>query len=300
MTTRKSGSSVNRGKGAVAKDPSAASNSRIKRPHPERKGPDRLGKAVKEKAAARNKASAPPPPPPPPPPRNDGAQAAIDEAVAEAVKSGYDVLSQTIAQGRQAAEHFRQGEYNIRDVPHDLQKLTLHLLGLARQLSATTLDLCEQLVRQIPTSGGPPPPGEVAATNPPFRDYKPDDPEESTPIEGGQMQSAPRASAPAAPAGGMALSAQFTGTSKAKLLTPMLARPDSPTAVWQISATLLQPNDGEGSPIGKIDFEADLSHGGLIAKIPVPEGQPPGAYSGLVFAKGQTVPLGALVIELGK
>ncbi|MGQ7829656.1 hypothetical protein [Altererythrobacter sp. Z27] len=297
MTTRKPGPS---GKSAPAK--------RIVRPKATRKGPDRSGKAAKEEAAARRNASAPPPPsppppPPPPPPRNDGPQAAIDEAVAEAVKSGYDVLSQTIAQGRQAAEHFRQGEYNIRDVPHDLQKLTLHLLGLARQLSATTLDLCEQLVRQIPTTGGPPPPGEVAAANPPFRDYKPGDPEDSTPIEGGLMQSAPRTAAPVAsapPAGGMALSAQFTGTNKAKLLTPMLARPDNPTAVWQITATPLQPNAGKAAPIGKIEFEADLSHGGVIATIAVPKGQPPGAYSGLVFAKDQTVPLGALVIELGK
>ncbi|MFZ9395120.1 MAG: hypothetical protein ACO25F_03545, partial [Erythrobacter sp.] len=206
-------------------------------------------------------------------------------------------------QGREAAEHFRQGEYNFRDVPHDLQKLTLHLLGLARQLSGTMLDLCEQLVQQVPVSGGPPPPGEVAATNPPFRDYHHKNAEGQAPIEGGQMQRAPRMEATApgittGPSIGMPLTASFSGSTKAKLLTAQLARPERPTALWEISASPLHANDGKAAAITEIKFQAGDTIGGLLANIAIPKGQPPGVYSGLVFAQGQAVPLGALVIEL--
>jgi hypothetical protein len=194
---------------------------------------------------------------------------------------------------------------NFRDVPHDLQKLTLHLLGLARQLSGTMIDLCEQLVQQVPVSGGPPPPGEVAATNPPFRDYHHKDAGPVPPIEGGQMQSAPRMSTPGpaaadAPTAAMPLGAQFSGAKKARLLTTSLARPARPTALWEISASPLHANDGGASAITGVKFQAGETVGGLVASIAVPKGQPPGVYSGLVFAQGQAVPLGALVIELDR
>ena len=295
MTTRKSASKGKSAKAAAAK---MAASERLTRPKPARSGPDRTGAGAKKEAAERRKAGMPPPPP-----GRVGPAAAIDEAVAEAVKSGYDVLAQTIAQGREAAEHFRQGEYNIRDVPHDLQKLTLHLLGLARQLSGTVLDLCEQLVQQVPVSGSPPPPGVVAATNPPFRDYHHKDAGPIPPIEGGQMQNAPRMAAPgpaaaAAPVGGMPISALFTGTKKAKLLTTSLARPDRPTALWEISASPLHPNGGGAAALADVKFHTGETVDGLVASIAVPKGQPPGIYSGLVFAQGQPVPLGALVVEL--
>lgn len=298
MTTRKSAAKGKSGKAQATK--------RVVRPKSGRTGPDRTGESARKEAAARRKSPAAPSHKSSQSPKGKAsAAAAIDEAVAEAVKSGYDVLAQTIAQGREAAEHFRQGEYNIRDVPHDVQKLTLHLLGLARQLSGTMLDLCEQLVQQVSLTGGPPPPGEVAAANPPFRDYHHKDAGPVPPIEGGQMQNAPRMTAPgpntaAAPVDGMPISAQFGGSRKAKLLTTSLARPARPTALWEISASPLHPNAGGAAAISEVKFQASDTVGGVVAYIAIPKGQPAGVYSGLVFAQGQAVPLGALVIELGR
>ena len=45
----------------------------------------------------------------------------VSDAVAHAVKMGYDVITENIRQGREAAERFRQGEYSVREVPGDLR-----------------------------------------------------------------------------------------------------------------------------------------------------------------------------------
>lgn len=360
MTTRKPKGSSTRAKPASKAKKGAAKTTRVARAKPARTAPDRSGKTSKKLAADRAHAAAPkaasspvsaknPPkaakaageaakpnyPPPDPgapgahkdPPRRETAQTAIDEAVAQAVKSGYDVLQQTIAQGRHAAEHFRQGEYNFRDVPGDVQNVALRMLDLARQLSVTTIDLCEQLVRQIPTTGGPPPPGEVAAQNPAFRKLEPAEQGGSAPpssaappvganlppgatappssaapppIEGGMQQLRPADPFLPGTGGLLRLSPVFDGTKKAKLLSESLLRPSKPTGVWQISSQALTRSEGDAPALSQIEFEHDLSHGGLIVKISVPKGQPPGTYSGLVLAEGQGMPLGALVVVIEK
>ncbi|WP_427963634.1 hypothetical protein [Altererythrobacter sp.] len=278
---------------------------RVTRPVAERMRPDRSGARAAEQAKAKAAAqSAPAPDPQSAPPSSKAAPSKatqIDEAVAQAVKSGYDVLAKTIAQSRESATRFRQGEYNMRDVPQDVQNVTLRLLDLARQLSATTLDLCEQLVMQIGNGvgAGPPPPGEVASKMPPFRSHEPQSEFGSPPIEGGEDQQSLRAAPPPQSAGGIPISIVFDGTKKAKALNSSLSRPVSPTGTWQISAAPLASREGNATPIENVSFSSDLSEGTLVATIKVPKGQPPGTYSGLVFAETQPVPLGMLVIEIG-
>ena len=45
----------------------------------------------------------------------------VNEAIAETVRTAYDVLNDTVKQGRKAAEQFRGGTYNVRDVPDDVR-----------------------------------------------------------------------------------------------------------------------------------------------------------------------------------
>lgn len=248
---------------------------RLTRPEPARLGPDRSGAT----------ASAKPAEPAPKPAQND--ELAINEAVASSVRTAYDVLAQTIEQGRKSAEQFRQGDYNMRDVPDDARHLVERLLTLARQLSTSTFDVCEAVLRQAPTFGAPPPPG--ATTVPPFQAVKP---------IGGEAAQA--AHAPPAPAASMRLVVRFEGNAKERGVahTTALARPTVPTLPSDITCTALLPREGQAAPLAKVAFAADLADGGLIAIVSIDEGQPAGTYAGTVYGANQPLPLGLMVVEV--
>lgn len=244
---------------------------RVRRQPPKRGGPDRSG------ASAR---------PAPAEPAREHEAIAIDDAIADSVKTAYDVLSETIEQGRRSAESFRHGDYNYRDVPVDLRHLAANLLKLARQVSESTFEICEALLsQQMP--GFPPPPdaGPVGA----FRDLV-------EKAEHAPHTAAPRAPRPAEAA--MRLSVSFLGAEQAIAHSTQLARPVRPTSPRDIAATPLMTRDGKASITG-VTFDADVAQGGgLIAMVTVPKDQPAGVYTATVYAPGQDLPLGQLVIEL--
>lgn len=283
-------------KGPAAKR-KAPSPSRKKRPPVARAAADRSGVLAAEEAARsraeRGNAEEPANRAKPPPHQSDTQTipvAAVDEAIADAVKSGYDTLAQSIAQGREAAARFRQGQYNMRDVPGDVESVARRFLDLARQLSATTFDLCEDMLGQIgKVSGGPPPPGEVAAGLPAFRDLEP------------VRQDSGRRAASSADEPrrmeAMPLATVFSG-GKATCLTRHLARPEKPTSAEHLTAAPLHSRRVGTEPITDVRFEVDLSKGGLIARVTIPDKQEPGIYAGQVFAAAQDIPLGTLVIRV--
>lgn len=257
-----------------------AERDRVKREPPQRTGPIRSGDAKRpeQKSAPSEE------------PRHSHASSDlhVNEAVAEAVKSSYDVLTETIEQGRAAAKNFRQGDYNFREVPGDIETMGIRMLNLARQLSTTTFDLCEQMLREVSTAGGGltqrPSPGV-----PPFR--------ENSPPPNAQSSSDAPPSVSASDPHSIPLTIQFKGEAKAVAHTEKLARPNSPTSPDQIDSSPLAPRSGKSKPIADIHFHADLAIG-LIATITIPDNQPPGTYVGLVEIKGQAIPLGMLVIEI--
>jgi hypothetical protein len=204
----------------------------------------------------------------------------ISEAIGHAVKAGYDVIAENIQQGREAAARFRQGQYNVRDVPGDLETAALRLVRLARELSSTTLDICERLLKEL----GQRQPPDRADGLPPFR----------------QPASSAPSPAKAPDPGVMKLTVRFSGAPAAVARTATLTRPRRPTSPADLSATPLARRDGRGKPIASVSFETDVSVEGLIAVVAVPARQAPGVYSGLVYAKGEEVPLGALTIEIPK
>ena len=244
----------------------------LSRPEPERRGPRRAGTGAGQ-ASADAAADAPP---------GSAHDPTVSESVAHAVKVGYEVISENIRQGREAAARFRQGEYNVRDVPGDLEVVALRLIQLARELSTTTFDVCERLLRE---AGANRPPEDRTAEVPPFR---------------AATTAAKKPTAQPADAAAMKVTIRFVGSATAIGRSVGLERPRHPTAATDISVTPLSPRAAGGKPIGAVTFESDVSVEGIVAVVTIPKGQAPGVYSGLVHAKGDDVPLGVLTIEIPK
>jgi hypothetical protein len=245
---------------------------RAKRPDPRRDGPQRSSTDAASAAEA---------------PDERPVDLEVSEAVAHVVKLGYDVIAENIQQGREAAARFRHGKYRLRETPGEIEVAAQRLLNLARELSTTTFDVCDRLLRELAAQKPAP---DRAKSVPPFR---------------GQTASAPSvklaktAPAAAADTGLMKVTVLFEGAPKAKAHTASLARPSRPAAPSAVTAQPLAPSDaGGGKPITGVTFEADMSIDGILARVRVPKGQPKGFYSGLVQVKGDPIPLGVLTIEL--
>jgi hypothetical protein len=253
--------------GAADQADDGQETTRRRRRDPARMRPIRSGADI---AAASGSAASPTP---------IGPDETISEVVAQAVHTGYDVIAKNIKQGRVAAEKFRDGKYNIRDVPGDVGTASLNVLELARQLSQATFDICERLLKELAAS-----PSTDRTTPPPV--FRP------SPI-------APRTPAPKpAPAEGLKVTCRFKGAAGAVAGPAMLTRPQTPTAPEDIFSTPLSSPVVGTNPISDVAFSVDASVEGLVAKITVPEGQPAGVYSGIVYAKGAAGPLGILTIQI--
>jgi hypothetical protein len=258
--------------------PGAEADGRVRRPEPARRGPIR---ASPPSAAdpAKPKAHAPKAQPAQDP--------KVSDAVAHAVKMGYDVITENIRQGREAAQRFRQGEYSLGDAPGDLEVAALRLLHLARELSTTTFDVCERLLKEL---GAQQPPRDRTPHVPGFRAAAP-----------AAAPTPAKAASPTPPdAGAMKVTVRFEGASKAIAHTYSLTRPRQPTAATDVSAAALAPAGRGGAPIAGVRFEMDASVEGIVAVVNVPKGQAHGFYSGLVHARGDPIPLGVLTIEIAK
>ncbi len=252
---------------------------RVRRPEPERQGANRAKTSAPTGQSTDSSMK----------PALDSGSAhdpTVSESVAHVVKLAYDVLTQNLEQGRTAAQRFRQGEYRAGEVPGDLEKAALRLIYLARELSTTTFDVCERLLKEVGTR----PPGEDrTAGMPPFRAAAPK-----------PAAPQPTAPGPAADAGLVKVTVRFVGGPKAVARTETLARPTRPTAPGAISVTPLVSRVADVAPITGVGFSVDIAVEGLVATVALPDGQKPGVYSGLVHAGEEEIPLGVLTIEIPK
>lgn len=259
MTTRK----------AKSGNPAAApvdDASRVRRPMPARTAPIRSD-------AARPAA------PRPPVPHDD---VPISESVARSVRQGYDVVAENIKQGRMAAERFRHGEYNIRDVPNDVEVLAKRMIDLARDLTTTTFDVVERMLKDAHVGDRAP----KAPKAPAFR---------ATPGSAGPKRPEPAKPAPAA-GPELPVKCVFTGNRKAIVRSALLSRPTLPVLPdKQLLVDPLQATNGSATITG-VTFAADGA--GLRITIPIAADLPAGIYSGLVCAEGSPWALGVLAIEV--
>ena len=239
----------------------------------------------------------------------------INQAVADTVRNANQVFSDTVAQARVAAENFRHGDYNMRDVPVDVEIMGRRMLKLARELSETTFNIIEQLLKQM--TQVPPPPSTTGKGHvPPFPTggsggsygASPGDGDGAAPPSSsssgtdptGGNSGAPPSSVPGpSPADNRALNlvVKFEGTAKAHAMESPLWKPAKPTLPSQLSITPMQHMLNEAEPIHDVTFEADLD-GQLIATITIPPKQPAGVYAGIIVPDNTDVPLGILTIEI--
>jgi hypothetical protein len=247
---------------ATGVDPAA--EGRVQRPAPERDGPIRAGIG------------------PEPSREPKGGDVPISQSVADAVRAGYGVIADNIKQGREAAESFRRGEYHIRDVPRDVDALAKRMIDLARDLSTTTLDVVERLLRESRAPDGP---NKAPAFHPNPHPAGPKGSDEPKP------QSAPGIHL-------MRVNCCFTGNRRAIVRSAALTRPLQPIfAEEHLTAEPLSSTSGARA-ITDVTFEADKSGGGLIITIATPDDQPAGVYAGMVYAPHQDWPLGVLAVEV--
>jgi hypothetical protein len=274
---------IRKGKAGDPKASQAAGEAaaHVRRPDPRRDEPKRATQeANPAPTGAAGVESATPPP---------GHDQNVSESVAHVVKLGYDVIAENIRQGRLAAAKFRQGEYRVGEVPGDLEVATRRLLHLARELSSTTFDVCERLLKEV---GSVRPPQDQAKGVPAFRPAQ-------TPTAKPAAQATPPPAAKA-PDRLMKVTVRFVGGPVAVARSETLARPRRPAQIGDISAGPLAPRTPGGAPIADVSFETDVSVEGIVAVVTLAKRQAPGIYSGVVFAKDDDVPLGVLTVEIPK
>lgn len=206
----------------------------------------------------------------------------ISQEVSEAVKRGYDIITENIRQGREAAERFREGEYSLRETPDEIARLTSRMMLLAREMSTATFDVVDRLARELG--------GAISAAKdrdgsvPPFRSAEPG--------------AAPRPPDP----GRLRVTARCEGHRHAIGRSTTIDRPKRGVGPNDLKIGPLASQTAP-SPIKaeQVRFEIDLSREGVIAVVTVPEDHPAGVYSGMVYGgMDDPSPLGAITIEVVK
>ena len=252
----------------TTRDPSARKTT----PKVERTRPIRSGAGIRSRTASHTHPGDP--------------VASMDEAVAQAVQSSFDVFDEAVRHTRSNMERLQKGDLSMNALPGDLASISLKAIEAVRQLSTSTLNLCEQMVTQMSVASAPPEPGVVAAQVPPFRSTMP---KGGSHAEG--TYTTPRN------VGEIEFETHFTGHGKAVSHSNRMLKPKRPTRPEEIRPTRLEPHGTNAEPLECTAFSVALGECPSIS-IRIPKGQPPGFYNGLIMAEGQDVPLGVLTIEV--
>jgi hypothetical protein len=272
-------------------------NDRVKRPPPEDTGPDRSGWSDPGRTGARFGHQPPGGPSragmsheqAPPPPNDSDTQ--YSDAVADSVKLAYAVIRDNIAQGRAAASKFRDGEYNVRDVPHDVNVLSLRLLNLTRELSRTSFDILEGILSNPRTPGatawrpGPPTQHDPRQFHPAAGPFNPDWNYTGAYSRQGAAQPGTQM---------IPINCVFTGAGTAQVRSASLSRPQSPT---HLALPVLASLKTGSPPIMGATITPTSDPYGVMVDLAIPAGQPAGVYSGAIL-DDQGYAVGALTIEV--
>jgi hypothetical protein len=234
-----------------------------RRARPELKGAERY-KPLRSRTASRPKA------------REDST---ISEEVSEAVKRGYDIITENIRQGREAAERFRDGEYSLRETPDEIARLTTRMMLLAREMSTATFDVVDRLARELGSaiSAAKDRDGSV----PPFRSA--------------EAGAAPKPPDPSR----LRVTPRCEGNARAFGRPTMVDRPKGQIRPRDLQAGPLTSRSGI-SRVVRTRFEVDLSREGVVAVLKPPANLTPGVYSAMIYAGEDPSPLGSITIEILK
>ncbi len=201
---------------------------------------------------------------------------AVHEVVAHAVRVGYEVIGDNIRQGKTAADRITAGDYAVKDLPDELTQLSLRLLQLTRDMSATTFDLIGAVLRDPNLQNA------IKGLAPSL-----------TPAVSGKPAAAPPAAAP--PTAAVTLTCVVRGNPKAFGMPSMLQHPEQAAALS--IAGLFSPNPALPSLKG-IKFVPAPGGQGIAAIVDVPDSQPAGNYSGVICDSATHQTLGTLTVQV--
>jgi len=242
----------------------------------------------------------------------------VSEEVSGAVKRGYDIITENIRQGREAAERFRDGEYSLRETPDEMARLTARMMLLAREMSTATFDVVDRVVREL--GGAIRDAKDRDAAVPPFR--LPGTVATATSADTSRLRVTlvckqhPKAfgrpaliDRPKSHIGpGKLQVGPFTSRTRGHDEDPAHAahRNDQEKKAESEAPKAKQASPQRSKkppPEARIDhravtFDVDLSREGVVATVPVPEDIGVGVYSAFVYAKGEDSPLGSITIEV--
>jgi hypothetical protein len=98
----------------------------------------------------------------------------LNASIAAAVRGGYEVVEKNIAQARDAAQKFRQGELSAQQASKNTRQMLRRAVGLGRQTAAAWFDLAEHLLdTETRTRASVPASGLGQVTWPPFSSEQP-------------------------------------------------------------------------------------------------------------------------------
>jgi len=235
---------------------------RVKRPHLERRNPLRSWSTLFA--------------PPPAGGSEDEAagEDAGDDVVTRSVELGYRVIDDWMRQGQRAARRLGQGPYDPASFTQDVQDLTARIAQHASDLFGLWVELFEMAAAGGPRGGAPgvPVSGEPNGASP------------SAPI---------RAAAPApAP-----LAVRIEVTSNIATEVALDLRPEA--AGGHLVAHELRAADPEAPRLREVEITRDGEGGPFVARLRVPDDQPPGIYNGLILDEDTSRPVGTLSVRVG-
>ena len=256
---------------------------RLHRKDPERTGPRRNGWSVFGQSATRAS---------PESRREEPAREAAwagqwNDVVARSVELGYRVVEENIRRGREVAEQLRGHPTGAPTIPHSLQQLSECTLRYAADLAAFWRDVVAAVAPGI----------DGNSSSPRRREPSPRSPSDGfgTAVGG----AGPEAFTGSSPEGRTAVSVAITSLRPTRVTLEL--RPQSEGR--RLDTHGLREVDAAIPPLDDVAFEpggddTDGSHGGICLRIRVPEEQPPGLYSGVVFDRDTGHPQGTLAVRL--
>jgi hypothetical protein len=219
------------------------------RPIPARVEPDRSGWSA---ATAE----------PPPEARAEALADDVETVVADAVKLGYQVLGDSLHQGRVAASRLSAGTYGLSDVRTDATDIGGRLMKLAGDMARLWIDLVGAVARD---------PDLTHAVRP--REIPPD---------------------PTVP-GRIPVTVQVRGRDGATGHASPLGRPEAASG---LVCPGLHAAAAGLAPITGIGFAAAPDGASILAVVTVPREQPPGLYSGVILDGLSHAVLGTLSVRV--
>ncbi|HEY1560689.1 MAG TPA: hypothetical protein VGF71_07350 [Caulobacteraceae bacterium] len=262
-------------------------------PDSKRKGPIRAIAAANpnDVAKAPQIPTDPNPDPNPKPPSGgstSGASGSFKGDVSDVVKTAYNVIADNIERTRNAAEKFRQGDYQLGNVPDDLDRMLEGVSDLSRKLNRAAFEVFKMVVLDLAVARSDRNRAvSDAAVGPSATGVSP----APTSMDSGAMPLTLRFRGDAEP---------LTGRLTATPSTALLRRPGNGIGPGEIKVGPFtkQGETSDGS-FGPVAFDFDLAQGVLVAEVTATPSATPGWYSALVYVPGEDAPpLGRLDVRL--